>query len=97
MGAEQAGAEEHPGGINEGVFQKVGIFHSPGVRVFVLVVHLVDMLVEKRGVQCSVHPVEVSVLYQQEDWQLEQHFLPKGSYGGCEEKIIGKGSITVNR
>lgn len=88
--AEQAGAQEHPKGIDQGVFESVGVLHSPAVWMLVLVVHLVHVLVEEGGVEGSVHPVEIKVLYQQEQWELEQNFKPEGISSG-------KGSSTPQK
>ena len=47
VGTEQEGPQEDPRGINECVFQRVGIFDCPAVGLLVLVVEFVDVLVEE--------------------------------------------------
>lgn len=76
VGSEQHGTQEYPRGVDEGVFEEVGVFHRPAVGLLVAVVEFVYVFVEEGRVQCPVEPVEAEVLDQEEEGEMEDKLQP---------------------
>ena len=54
----------------------MAVLHCPGVWLFVLVVHLVNVFVEKGSVESSVCPIETGIFNHKEEREMNKRFMP---------------------